>query len=262
MKFNTTWESDIKKALLFLLLILTLQLQAMDSAPKPFQNNASSDLHWIRLGGPPGGTGYDIRYNFDNPNIWYVTDAHGGVHISTDNGVTWQASNSGIPGQSGTTGDAIGVFCLTVDPNNPQIIWAGTIDSGHIFRSIDGGLTWEERDNGISIKYDLLTFRGITVDPYSSDIVYVMAETTSESATEQGQGTWKSGTGGIVYKTTDSGARIGRLFGRVLCLQAWRATYGLIRAILMCSMFRLEFLIEAPRAITTPSMIPLADWAF
>ena len=160
---------------------------------------------WVRLGGPPGGTGYDIRYNFDNFNTWYVTDAHGGVHISTDNGITWLASNSGIPGQSGPTGDAIGVFCLTVDPNDSQIIWAGTVDSGHIYRSTDGGQSWIERDNGISIKYDAMTFRGITVDPTSSDIVYAMAETTSESATLQGQGTWKSGTGGVVYKTTDAG---------------------------------------------------------
>ena len=173
--------------------------------PAPVSPLPSTDLEWIRLGGPPGGTGYDIRYNFDNPEIWYVTDAHGGVHLSTDNGYTWQASNAGIPGQSGTTGDAIGVFCLTVDPHDPQIIWAGTIDTGHIYRSTDGGKTWVERDNGISIKYDRLTFRGITVDPISSDIVYAMAETTDESATEQGQGTWKSGTGGVVYRTRNAG---------------------------------------------------------
>lgn len=185
-------KSNFKKFLPFLLLLPLLYLQA-------------DDLRWVRLGGPPGGTGYDIRYNFDNPDWWYVTDAQGGVHISFDDGITWQASNTGIPGQSGPTGDAIGVFCLTVDPINADIVWAGTIDTGHLFRSTDGGLTWEERDNGISIKYDMMSFRGITVDPTSSDIVYAMAETTSESATEQGQGTWKSGTGGIVYKTTDSG---------------------------------------------------------
>ncbi len=190
MKFKS---SDFTKFLPFLLLLPLLYLNA-------------DDLRWVRLGGPPGGTGYDIRYNFANSDIWYVTDAQGGVHISYDDGVTWQASNTGIPGQSGPTGDAIGVFCLTVDPHDPQIVWAGTIDTGHLFRSTDGGATWEERDNGISIKYDMMSFRGITVDPTSSDIVYAMAETTSESATEQGQGTWKSGTGGIVYKTTDAGA--------------------------------------------------------
>jgi len=162
------------------------------------------NLTWIRTGGPPGGTGYDIRYSFDDYSTWYVTDAQGGVHISTDNGITWQASNTGIPGQSGPTSDAIGVFCLTVDPHNPQIVWAGTIGTGHVYRSIDGGRTWEERDDGIMKKYDQLSFRGITIDPRSSDIVYAMAETTSEEF--GGPITWKSGTGGIIYKTTDAGA--------------------------------------------------------
>ena len=38
---------------------------------------------------PPGRPGYDIRYKFDDPNTWYVTDANSGVHISYDNGLTW-----------------------------------------------------------------------------------------------------------------------------------------------------------------------------
>jgi len=159
---------------------------------------------WIRSGGPPGGTGYDIRYNFDNPDIWYVTDAGAGVHISTDNGLTWQDSNTGIPGQAGPTGDERPVFSLTVDPHDPQTLWCGTDKTGHIYRSTDGGSTWIQRDNGIKIEYDSLTFRGFTVDPRSSDIVYAMAETTSEAL--GGPSTWEGGTGGAIYRTTDGGA--------------------------------------------------------
>jgi len=158
---------------------------------------------WVRTGGPPGGLGYDIRYNFDDHRIWYVTDAYAGIHISTDRGLTWSPANEGIPPQSGPTGDAIPIFSLTVDPHDPQILWAGTQGTGHIYRSSDGGATWQQRDNGITIEYDGLTFRGFTIDPRSSDIVYAMAESNSEAL--GGPAVWGSGTGGVVYVTRDGG---------------------------------------------------------
>ena len=163
----------------------------------------AESLNWERTGGPPGGLGYDIRYNFDNPDIWYVTDNYAGVHISTDNGLTWQPANDGIPPQSGPTGDAIPIFSLTVDPNHPQTVWAGTNPTGHIYKSVDGGWTWERKDNGITIEYEGgLTFRGFTVDPHNSDIVYAMGETSDPII---GFAIWGAGTGGVVYKTEDGG---------------------------------------------------------
>ena len=186
----------------------TEQTQSAENSPEVGQSSdestSNSSLTWIRLGGPPGGTGYDIRYNFADPNIWYVTDANAGVHISIDNGLTWQDSSLGIPGNSGPTVDAKGIFCLTVDPHNPQIVWAGTISVGHIYRSVDGGRTWEQRDNGVTIKYDQLSFRGFTVDPRSSDIVYAMGETTFEALGGPPPGNVEIG--GVIYKTTDGGA--------------------------------------------------------
>jgi photosystem II stability/assembly factor-like uncharacterized protein len=174
------------------------------------QAQITDSLTWIPMGGPPGGLGYDIRYNFADPDIWYVTDGFAGVHISTDNGMTWQPSNTGIPPQIGPTGDGIPVFSLTVDPHNPQIVWAGTDRTGHIYRSTDGGHTWQQRENGISIDHDAMSFRGFTVDPRTSDIVYAMAETTDEAL--GGPNVWGSGTGGSVYKTTDAGENWTRIW--------------------------------------------------
>ncbi|NDJ76495.1 MAG: hypothetical protein GYB65_09565 [Chloroflexi bacterium] len=169
----------------------------------PFPIPPVEQLTWVRTGGPPGGIGYDIRYNFADPTIWYVTENYAGVHISTDNGLTWQPSNDGIPPQTGPTIDNIPIFCLTVDPHNPQIVWAGTDVTGHIYKSTDGGRTWTQKDNGITIDYaGGLTFRGFTVDPRTSDIVYAMGE-TAEPVT--GYGLWGSGTGGVVFRTTDGG---------------------------------------------------------
>ena len=160
------------------------------------------DLTWIRTGGPPGGLGYDIRYNFDDPNTWYATDNFGGVHISLDDDLTWSPSNNGIPRQSGSTGDALPVFCLTVDPLDPQIIWVGTDITGHIYKSTDGGQSWVEKDNGVTMDYDTLTFRGFTVDPRSSDIVYAMGETTQYLPAGSPPA---PNVGGIIYRTTDGG---------------------------------------------------------
>jgi photosystem II stability/assembly factor-like uncharacterized protein len=165
---------------------------------------APTELSWMPLGGPPGGLGYDIRYNFANPNTWYVTDAFAGLFISTDNGFLWEPSNSGIPPQLGPTGDDIPVFSLTVDPINPQIVWCGTDLTGHVYKSLDGGLTWVEKDNGISYDgYDSFSLRGFTVDPFDSDTVYAMGELKKEEL--GGTSIWGLGIGGRVYKTTDGG---------------------------------------------------------
>ncbi len=85
---------------------------------------------WVRTGGPIGGLGYDIRYNFADYNLWYVTDAWSGFYISTDNGATWMPSNTGITARKGT--DGIPIFSATVDPHDPNIIWIGTDLTGDI----------------------------------------------------------------------------------------------------------------------------------
>ncbi len=155
-------------------------------------------LRWVYTGGPPGGLGYDIRYKPSDPTIWYVTDAFAGVFMSTDDGHTWKPINEGIKGQRGPSGDWIPVFSLTIDPHDNDILWVGTQNTGHIYKSMDGGANWVLKDNGVSIKYHALSFRGFTVDPRSSDIVYAMAETTRNEPNPDE-------TGGQIYKTTNGG---------------------------------------------------------
>ncbi|MCK5673667.1 MAG: hypothetical protein KAH95_09830, partial [Spirochaetales bacterium] len=122
---------------------------------------------WVRTGGPPGGLGYDIRMCSDNPNAMYVTDAWAGVFKSTDGGAHWSPANNGIQTRAGASGDAVPVFCLTVDPHNNDIIWIGTQDTRGIFKTTNGGDSWTQMDNGI-IETNGITFRGFTVDPRSS----------------------------------------------------------------------------------------------
>ncbi len=163
-------------------------------------------LTWVRTGGPLGGLGYDIRMSPDNPDLLYVTDASSGAHISRDGGVTWAPSTEGITTRAGASGDAIPAFSVTIDRHNPSIVWLGTQNRRGIYKSVNGGLTWVEKDTGV-VETEGVSFRGFTVDPRSSDIVYAAAEISSFAwAGEPRLGKEFDLTKGVVYKTTDGGA--------------------------------------------------------
>lgn len=168
------------------------------SAPQP-------PLIWTKTGGPLGGLGYDVRLRRDNPNVVFVTDAFSGVNVSRDGGETWSASNTGITARAGPSLDAVPVFSLTIDPQNTNVMWAGTQNVRGIFRSTDGGQSWTRKDNGV-VEGAGLTIRGFTVDPLDSRIVYAAGEVAS--ATWAGQprnGREFDLTRGVVYKTSDRG---------------------------------------------------------
>ena len=77
------------------------------------------------------------------------------------------------------------VFYITVDPNNPSVLYAGTTGEGG-FKSVDGAATWTPL--GIDT-----TVWQIIVDPTDSNVVY---------AGSNGNG---------VYKSTDAGATFARV---------------------------------------------------
>ncbi|MCX7172253.1 MAG: hypothetical protein NTY41_18785 [Proteobacteria bacterium] len=158
---------------------------------------------WVSTGGPLGGLGYDVRIHPQNRTTLYVTDNYAGVVLSTDGGATWRASNQGITVRSGPTGNAFPIFSLTVDPNNPNILWAGTNGAGGqygVFKSTDGGATWSLKTSGIPSAPYGIVFRGFTVQAGSSDTVYAMAELPSTV-----QGREFNRVHGQVFKTTDGG---------------------------------------------------------
>lgn len=178
----------------------------LESTSAYLADESTSSLTWMRTGGPLGGLGYDIRMMPGNPDTLLVSDAWAGVFKSVDGGANWLPSNDGITVRTGGTGDAIPIFCLTIDPTHPNIVWVGTQNTRGIFKSTDGGLTWTRKDRGVR-ETDGITFRGFAVDPTNSDVVYAAAELSSWI--------WNNGqprngrefdmTGGVVYKTTDGG---------------------------------------------------------
>ena len=155
---------------------------------------------WVGVGGPPGGLGYDIRMRPDNPEIMFVTDAAAGIFKSVDGGATWTASNTGIPPNALYD---IPIFCLTIDPHNYDVIWAGTQITGHLYKSVDNGASWQEMDNGITEAGRSL--RGITIDPQNGSVMYAAAEIEAISWAHMKGLPDGDGVGGEVYKSTDGG---------------------------------------------------------
>jgi photosystem II stability/assembly factor-like uncharacterized protein len=174
---------------------------------------------WVKVGGPIGGLGYNIRISPTNKNIMFVTDAFSGVQRSTDGGQTWQASNTGIDARVGPSLDSIPVFSLTIDRTNPNIVWAGTQGIRGLFKSTDGGLTFQRKDGGIAENQGL-TIRNFEFNPTNANIVFASGELSTGV-----QGSQFEMVKGVLYKTTDGGDSWTKIWegdslARWLCINA------------------------------------------
>jgi photosystem II stability/assembly factor-like uncharacterized protein len=157
---------------------------------------------WVATGGPVDGMGYDVRIHPINHDIMFVTDVWSGIHKSYDGGKTWYTKNNGIDtrltptreNRFGPSGDAIPIFCATIDPKNPDIVWCGTQNYKGIFKSVDCGESWTAKSNGIPDSLNL-TFRSFAVDPTNSNVVYTGCEVSTGVDEVTGK----------IYKTTDGG---------------------------------------------------------
>jgi photosystem II stability/assembly factor-like uncharacterized protein len=154
---------------------------------------------WRKLGGPIGGLGYDVRIHPTNRNVMFVTDNPSGVNKSFDGGATWTKKNAGITSRAGPSLDGIPVFSLTVDPNNPQIVWAGTQNTKGVFKSTDGGETWSRKDGGVT-EGDEISFRNFGIQPGNSQVVFAGAEIATAT-----NGIEFNKTQGVIYKTDNGG---------------------------------------------------------
>ncbi|HZS45403.1 MAG TPA: hypothetical protein VFC63_09900 [Blastocatellia bacterium] len=122
-----------------------------------------------------------------NPDIVYVAaqgHAFGwnedrGVFMTIDGGKTWQKTLY-IDNEHGASD-------LDMDPNNPNVLYAGMWkferhpwtfhsgdENGGIYKSIDGGRTWNKITKGFP---KLMGRIAVRVAPSNSNVVYVLAET-------------------------------------------------------------------------------------
>ncbi len=93
---------------------------------------------WTGLG-PPGGTVTALAEAPAPSTTIYAGLTDAGVFRSTDDGRTWQPARSGIFARE--------IYVLTVDPQTPSTVLAGT-ERG-IYRTTDGGATWTHEAAGL-----------------------------------------------------------------------------------------------------------------
>ena len=138
-----------------------------------------------------GGRIADIAVSPKDPSTWYVAVGSGGVWKTTNRGTSWQ------PVFEDQSSYSVGV--VTLDPNNPEVVWVGTgenVSGRHVgwgdgvYRSADGGGTWQAM--GLSTSEHI---GRILVDPRNSDVVFVAAEGPL----------WSPGGDRGLFRTTDGG---------------------------------------------------------
>jgi photosystem II stability/assembly factor-like uncharacterized protein len=106
-----------------------------------------------------------------DPNLYYLGAASGGVWKTVNGGVHWEPVFDDQPAQS--------IGALAIDPNNPNVVWAGTgeahirsnvsIGNG-IYKTTDGGKTWSHMGLAESGR-----IARIVVHPRNPDVVFAAA---------------------------------------------------------------------------------------
>ena len=158
--------------------------------------------------GPAGMSGRvtSIDVVLSDPQVIYIGTASGGVWRSTSGGQDWDPIFDDQPLQS--------IGSITIDQNNPDVIWAGTgegnprnshTSGGGIYKSIDGGKTWKSM--GLE---QTKTIHRIIIHRDNPDIVYVAALGSAWGANKE-RGVFRTKDGGktwdkILYINARTGA--------------------------------------------------------
>ncbi len=150
-------------------------------------------LKWRNVGPAiTSGRISDIAVNPDNPYEYYVATSSGGVWKTTNNGLTYQPIFDSQGSYS--------IGCVTMDPNNSDVIWIGTGENNNqrsvaygdgIYKSEDGGASWQHM--GLKKSEHI---GKIIVHPEDSDVIFVAAIGPL----------WSKGGDRGVYKSIDGGS--------------------------------------------------------
>ncbi|MCX6250131.1 MAG: glycosyl hydrolase [Bacteroidetes bacterium] len=182
----------IRGALLVAGMLLLLSVSFAEKKDTLLNSGAITGLKFRSIGPAlTSGRIADFAVNPKNYNEWYVAVASGHLWKTVNNGTTFEPvfDNYG----------AYSMGCVTIDPNNSNVVWAGTGERNSqralgygdgVYKSLDGGKSW--KNMGLKDSRQIGT---VLIDPRNSDVVYVGAVGS----------VWGPGGDRGVFKTTDGG---------------------------------------------------------
>ncbi len=187
--------------LLFTLFLFTVIYGGEKKKEALFNPSIYSGLKFRSIGPAfTSGRIADFAVNPNNHSEYYVATAAGHVWKTTNSGTTFKPVFDHY--------GAYSIGCVTIDPNNTNVVWVGTGENNHqraigygngVYKSCDGGKSWKN----MGLK-DSRQIGDIVIDPRNSNIVFVAAEGSI----------WAPGGDRGLYKTTDGG----KTWRRVLCI--------------------------------------------
>src|SRR5262249_49125295 len=132
--------------------------------------------------GPDGPSIAQITIDPLNPSIVY--GSNGGVLLkSLDAGATWNQVGGATP--------YLNTSLLTIDPNIEGTLYltGGSYPIQGVFKSIDGGITWQFAGQGIPNSTNILA---LAMDPHTTNTVYAA-----------GYRSFQTNSASCVFKTTN-----------------------------------------------------------
>ncbi len=138
--------------------------------------------------------------NASNRRI-YLSTASSGLFYSPTANIDWNnialSTLSWTSISAGLSNEFI--YALAIDPNNPDILYAGSRGSG-MFKSIDRGASWFAINSGLkndALANDIVHVNTIAINPNDSSLVYAGTETRGVFRSLDGGSTWAAVNNGL-----------------------------------------------------------------
>jgi photosystem II stability/assembly factor-like uncharacterized protein len=142
--------------------------------------------HWKKSAeGLPNKRVSGLKMAPSRPDTAFAVLKGAGIFKTTDGGASWREASKGLTGLSSLFASFTRVP-IAIHPTNPDIVYV-LDDTQGIYRSFDGGSTWQNDANGIK-RIGKLKFNDLALSPIQPDTLFVSTSQGLYRSTDRGSG--------------------------------------------------------------------------